>query len=72
MIDVHVNKLYEAGQTSMDQDPVERSGMSLRQRWRGPLKCLPCTAVLVERWGLTVGVLYKKKKSRFQLMKKVS
>ena len=50
MIDVHVNKLYEAGQTSMDQDPVERSGISLRQRWRGPLKCLPCTAVLVERW----------------------
>lgn len=50
MIDVHVNKLYEAGQTSMDQDPVERSGISLRQRWRGPLKCLPCTTVLVERW----------------------
>ena len=51
MIDVHVNKMYEAsGQTSMERDPVERSGMSLRQRWKGPLKCLPCTAILVERW----------------------
>ena len=64
MIDVHVNKLYDAGQTSMDQDPVERSGMSLRQRWRGPLKCLPCTSVLVERWGVVdhsiVGVQYNK------------
>ena len=51
IIDVHVNKLYEAGQTSMDRDPVERSGMSLKQRWKGPLKCLPCTAVIVERWA---------------------
>ena len=49
IIDVHLNKLYEAGQTSMDRDPVERSGMSLRQRWKGPLKCLPCTAIIVER-----------------------
>ena len=50
IIDVHVNKLYEAGQTSMDRDPVERSGMNLRQRWKGPLKCLPYTAIIVERW----------------------
>lgn len=49
IIDVHVNKLYEAGQTSMDRDPVERSGMNLRQRWKVPLKCLPCTAIIVER-----------------------
>ena len=72
MIDVHVNKLYEAGQTSMDQDPVERSGMSLRQRWRGPLKCLPCTAVLVERWGIDCRCTVYKKKPRLQFMKKVS
>jgi hypothetical protein len=52
VIDVHVNKLYEAGQTSMDRDPVERNGMNLRQRWKGPLKCLPCTAIIVERHEL--------------------
>jgi polycomb protein SUZ12 len=49
IIDVHVNKLYGAGQVSVGRDPVERSGMNLRQRWKGPLKCLPCTATLVER-----------------------
>lgn len=57
VIDVHVNKMYEAGQTTMDRDPVERSGMSLRQRWKGPLKCLPCTTLLVERC-VSVHVIY--------------
>ena len=49
IIDVHVNKLYEAGQALLDRDPLERSGMSLKQRWKGPLKCLPCTAIIVEK-----------------------
>ena len=49
MIDVHVNKLYDAGSSSIDRDPGERNNLTLLQRRKGPTKCLPRTAVLVER-----------------------
>ena len=49
VIDVHVNKLYDAGTSSIDRDPGERSNLTLVQRRKGPFKRLPHTTVLVER-----------------------
>ena len=48
-IDVHVNKLYDAGASS-HADPGERGNLGVVQRRKGPSRCLPCTALLVERW----------------------
>ena len=49
VINVHVNKMYNAGSSSLDRDPGERSNVSLIQRRKGPSKCLSCSAVLVEK-----------------------
>lgn len=49
VIDVHVNKMYNAGSSLYDRDPGERSNISLIQWRKGPSKCLSCSAVLVER-----------------------
>ena len=48
VIDVHVNKLYDAG-PSIDRDPGERSNLTLVQRRKGPFKRLSHTFILVER-----------------------
>ena len=55
MINVHVNKLYNTGSASFDRDPGERSNVGLVQRRGGPSKCLSCSALLVERWEITIG-----------------
>ena len=57
VIDVHVNKMYNAGSSLYDRDPGERSNISLIQWRKGPSKCLSCSAVLVER--LTIGTTYE-------------
>ena len=47
VIDVHVNKMYDAGPSISERDPGERR--DILQRRKGPSKRIPCTAVLVER-----------------------
>lgn len=50
LIEVHVNKLYDTQSTVViGRDPGERSSMNLLQRRKGPVKCLPCTALIAER-----------------------
>ena len=49
VIDVHVNKMYDAGSLMSERDPGERSDISFLQRKRGPTKRIPRTALLVER-----------------------
>ena len=49
VIDVHVNKMYDAGASFSERDPGERTDISFLQRKRGPTKRIPCTAVIVER-----------------------
>ncbi len=46
-IDVHVNKLYDAGTST--PDPGMRHHLSIVQKRKGPSKCLPCTVLIVER-----------------------
>ena len=49
-IDVHMNKLYDAGGGSLsERDPGERSAVSLLWNKTGPSKRLPCTLVLSEK-----------------------
>ena len=47
VVDVHVNKMYDAGSSILERDPGERR--DILQRRRGPNKRIPCTALLVER-----------------------
>ena len=47
VIDVHVNKMYDAGSSILERDPGERR--DILQRKGGPSKRIPCTALLVER-----------------------
>ena len=49
MIDVHVNKMYDAALSSVDRDPGECSLTALIGNKLGPRRCLPCTAVLVDK-----------------------
>ena len=49
VIDVHVNKMYDAGSSPSERDPGERTDISFFQRKNGPTKRIPCTALLVER-----------------------
>ena len=52
MVDVHVNKMYDMASPSMDRDPGEWNDIALVRRRTGPLKCLSCSAVFVERFVL--------------------
>ena len=53
LIEVHVNKLYDTqSSVFVGRDPGEKSDMSLMQRRKGPVKCLPCTALLAERYNI--------------------
>ena len=57
-IDVHVNKLYDA--TNSSPDPVERNSLCMVQRRRGPSRSLSCTALLVERCACIIFFCYLK------------
>ena len=49
VIDVHINKEYDAALSSVDKDPGEYSFASLIGKKYKPLRRNPCTAIFVNK-----------------------